>query len=238
MKLSPQERAANRAAFRSMSLAQKADYIFAYYKLPLVLALVAIVALGSVAHRALTHKEALLYAAFANVVPPDAVDEALTTGFVLQQGADLARNEVSCYRELYLSSEASVADHQYAYASRLKVMAAVEGQQLDVALMNQEAYDLLSASGFLLDLRQTYGDDPSLQTNTVVLDSNQVEVDLGEAETYEAKTMDAANALDVTQSPLLQGFSGDEPIYLGVIANTDHMDAALAYLRYVAQGQR
>jgi hypothetical protein len=239
VRLSEEERAANRAAFKAMGPAQKADYIFAYYKLPLVLALVAVVALGSVAWRAITHKDALLYVAFVNVAPPLDVDEALTSGFVEATGADPGREEVLCYRELYLSNSATVADHQYAYASKLKAMAAVEGHQLDVVLMNREAYDLLSTSGYLLDLAAgpagaAFADDTRLCSNTVVIDSNQVEYELGEASTYEAETVEVANALEVTQSPLLHGFSGNEALYLGVIANSPRQDQALAYLAYVA----
>jgi hypothetical protein len=263
VKLSEEERAANRAAFKAMGPAQKADYIFAYYKLPLVLALVAVVALGSVAWRAITHKDALLYVAFVNVAPPLDVDEALTSGFVEATGADPGREEVLCYRELYLSNSATVADHQYAYASKLKAMAAMEGHQLDVVLMNREAYDLLSTSGYLLDLAAgpagaagaagtedktgaadkagatdkagaAFADDARLCSNTVVIDSNQVEYELGEASTYDAETVEVANALEVTQSPLLHGFSGNEALYLGVIANSPRQDQALAYLAYVA----
>lgn len=239
MKLSEQERAANRAAFKAMGPAQKADYIFAYYKLPLVLALVAIVALGSVAWRTITHKDALLYVAFVNVAPPLNVDEALTAGYVEEVGADANREEVLCYRELYLSNKATTADHQYAYASKLKAMAAIEGQQLDAVLMNKEAYDLLSASGYLLDLdagdaKSLFAHDNRLRSNTVVLSSNQVEYELGEADTYEAQTVEVTNALEVTQSPLIEGFSGNEALYVGVIANSARQDQALAYLAYVA----
>jgi hypothetical protein len=157
-------------------------------------------------------------------------------------------------------------------------MAAVEGHQLDAVLMNREAYDLLSASGYLLDLATdeagatgaagtafaddaagtagaagaanaagsadktgvagpagtAFADDTRLCSNTVVIDSNQVEYELGEASTYEAKTVEVANALEVTQSPLLHGFSGNEALYLAVIANSPRQDQALAYLAYVA----
>ena len=233
MKLSKQERENNRASFRAMSLGQKAEYIFAYYKLPLVIALVALVALGSFAARALTHKEARLYVAFANVVPPPEVEASLTSGYLASVNADTQRTEVLCYHELYLSREANTPDHQYAYASRLKVMAAAEGQQLDAALMNQEAYDILSAEGYLLDLSQMFAGAEALRSNRVVLASNQVEVDLSEANTLEEQAVEQANALEVTKSPLLQGFSGDERIYLGVIANSPRKDEAIAYLAYV-----
>lgn len=234
MRLSSEERAHLRAAFRTMSIPQKLDYIVTYFKLPLVIACIGLVAVGTLVVRAVTHKDALLYVAFANVVPPEEVELGLDAGFVESMGADPRGTEVVCYRELYLSGEANTANHEYAYASRLKLMAAIEGHQLDVVLMNQEAYDLLSASGYLMDLGEAFASDPRLSTNVVVLEDNQVEVDLGEAASYEAQTREVANGLEVTTSALLAGFSGAEPLYLGVISNTARADVALAYLAYVA----
>ena len=94
MKLPESEREFNRAAFRAMSVAEKADYIFAYYKLPLVLILIAAVALGSVIYRAVTHKDAVLYAAYCNVVPNSESDAALTEGYVAAIGSNPAKNAV------------------------------------------------------------------------------------------------------------------------------------------------
>lgn len=238
MMLSPEEKAANRAAFAAMALGQKAEYVFAYYKLPLVLVLVAAVALGNVAHHFLTRKSPLLYVAYVNVVPTEELVTVLSAGFVEAMGANPRISEVVCYRELYLSSEAATSDHQYAYASRLKLMAAVDAEQLDIVLMNGEAYDLLSASGYLLDLTQV--DQPDaiagpLATNTVVLSDNRLELELGEADEYVADAVEAVNALEVTSLPLFTGFSDDEPLYLGIIANTPRLNTAIVYLRYVAE---
>ena len=241
MTLSPEERAANRAAFRAMSVPQKAEYIFAYYKLPLVLALIVLVAVGTVVQRMITHKDAELYVAFVNVVPDEDADEALTKGFIEQQGQNPRKNEVVCYRELYLSSNASQQDHQYSYASRLKVLAAIDAEQLDVVLMNQEAYDLLSASGYLLDLQETCVGSLALsseakqrlKTNTVVLSDNRVEVELGEADEYEADTVESTNALRLDGLSLLASLPESESFYLGIVANTPRLETSVAYLSYV-----
>ena len=241
MRIPDRERAAHRAAFRAMSLAQKAEYVFAYYKPPLVLALVAAVALGSVAHRMLTYREPVLYVAYVNVVPGDEVGARLTTGFLDRVGADPKTSEVLCYQGLYLSDEASQQDHQYAYASKLKLMAAVDAEQLDVVLMNRDAYDLLSASGYLLDLHDACADDaallgslgPHLVSNMVILSDNSVEVELGATDEYVAESVESANAVDVTTACTLDALSGDEPLYLGVIANTPRGDASLDYVAYV-----
>ena len=67
MKLTDAERAENREALAHMSLVQRLDHIFEYYKFPLVLALIAAVALGSVTYYRLTRRQALLYVGCANV---------------------------------------------------------------------------------------------------------------------------------------------------------------------------
>ncbi|MBR1828986.1 MAG: hypothetical protein IJ781_05685, partial [Atopobiaceae bacterium] len=82
MELPEHERRAHREAFRKMSLAQKAEYIFAYYKLPLVLAFIALVAVGSVLHQRLTTKDALLYVGMANVSVNEEAERVLTSDYV------------------------------------------------------------------------------------------------------------------------------------------------------------
>ena len=56
MKLTRQERAALRAAFQKMSLADKAEYIYSYYKLPILLGLIALFLLCSTVYQQLTKK--------------------------------------------------------------------------------------------------------------------------------------------------------------------------------------
>ena len=100
-----------------MSLPEKLGYIFEYYKFPLVLVLIAAVALGSVLYYRLTRKDALLYVACANIAVGDDFDSALGEGFLRAVGEDPARKEVRIYRSLYLSLDAAVQHHDYAYAS-------------------------------------------------------------------------------------------------------------------------
>lgn len=233
MRLSEEERRANREAFRAMGPVQKVEYVFAYYKLPLVLVGIALVVLISATTRALTHKDPVLYLGFTNVVAPKEVEDSLTQGYLEARGIDLNRNEITCYRELYLSQDASVAEHGYAYASRLKLMASIENEQLDVVLMDEPAWNILSASGYLKDLSADFTGNDSLRSNTVIISDNQVELDLGEANSYEAETREEQNALEVTHAASLAGFSGDVPLYIAVIANTPRADAATDYLTYV-----
>ena len=80
MKLSPQEKAEHRAAFRQMSPAKKLDHIVTYYKIPIVLVLCGLFVLGEVSYRQLTKREPLLYGAYMNVTVGEELDQALRPG--------------------------------------------------------------------------------------------------------------------------------------------------------------
>ena len=149
MKLTAQERTDRREAFRRMSAAQKADYIFSYYKLPIVLTLLFAYILCYGLYRHFSRKEVLLYVACANVVISEDTAEALSEAFVRDSGKDVRKCEVLLYRNLYLSDNPTLANHQYAYASRLKLLAMIDAEQIDVVLMNQEAYDFLAENEYL-----------------------------------------------------------------------------------------
>ena len=240
MRLPEHEREAHRQAFRAMSMPQKLEYVFAYYKLPLVLVFIAAVALGSVLNYQLTHKEPVLYVAYCNVGLPEEQDQELFDGFLASMGANPKTQESYRYYNLYLSEAEESVDHQYSYASRLKTLAAVDAEELDVVFMNQGAYDLLSASGYLMDLSSTLAASGTLQaqandlltTNVVVLEDNRLEVELNEADTYEAVTQEVPNALDVTEAlggtDVLTG-----TVYLGIIGNTPRLDTALSFVSYL-----
>ena len=99
-----------------MSLSKKLEYILAYYKLPIVLVLIALVAVGSVLHRMLTEKEPVLYVAYANVAVEDDLDKALTVDYLATKGLDSRSQAVFTYPDLYLSDAETSSDHQYSYA--------------------------------------------------------------------------------------------------------------------------
>ena len=239
MRLTDSERAENKAALERMNLPQRLDHIFEYYKFPLVLALIAVVAIGSVLYYRLTRKEALVYVACANISVGDTLDSALNAGYARAIGADPRRSEVRLYHNLYLSQDASVQNHEYAYASQLKVMAAMANGELDVLLMNREAYDIMSAGGYLMPLDGFLGEglhrrvSEQLTENTVILEDNDIEHRLDESIPYHAETESVANAICISEFPLFAraDFSGD--VYLGVVGNTARADAVLRYIDYL-----
>ena len=158
------------------------------------------------------------------------------------EAMDAKRKQVYLYRELYLSDDADTLNHEYAYASRMKLMGAVGAKQLDLVLMNREAFDLLSQSGYLEELSPSFfAQDaalyeqlsPYLTVNDVILSDNSIEYQLGEAETHEVITAPAQNGLAVTELSLFAQAGFPEPVYLGVIANSSRASDCLQYLAYI-----
>ncbi|MBR2662658.1 MAG: hypothetical protein IKE25_02985 [Clostridia bacterium] len=241
MKWTDAERAENREALARMTLLQRLEYIFEYYKFPLVLILIAVVALSSVLYYRITYKDTLLYLAYANIAVGDTLDSELGEEFTRSIGADPGKAVVKVYRNLYLSSDPSAQDHQYPYASRLKLMAAMTNRQLDVLLMNQEAYDIMSSGGYLLPLEELLKQDDSLRirisgqlvTNQVILEDNEIDHQLDESVPYQAVTKTVANAVLISSFDLFEQaeFSGD--VYLGVIGNSPRLDTVLQFIDYL-----
>ena len=240
--LTEEEKAARRAAFKKMNLTEKAEYVFAYYKLPIVLVLLAVYIVSYAAHRNLTRKEELLFVGFCNAAVSEETERALTEGFVTYIGENPRKNEVCAYTGLYLSDDPTLADHEYAYASRLKLIAAVNAKQLDAVLMDASAYRVLSEDGFLAELTPSLFESipglwervkPYLTENRVVLEDNQLDVALGKAETVQVTAEQQVNGIDLSESRLIQeaGLSGT--VYFGLLPGSARQESAAAYAAYL-----
>ena len=240
--MNKKEKAARKESFREMDLPQKADYIFTYYKIPIIAVLLAFFALFSFVHRQLAKKETLLYAGFINVSVGEDLGEALDGEYFREAGIDPKKNEIIRYEALYLSDDADTLNHQYAYASKTKITAAIADKTLDIVFMNREGYDILSRAGYLLELEPLmqendpalYGTaSPYLTQNEVITEDNSIEYTLNEASELVINTEFQTNALSVGELPVFSaaGFNGD--VFIGVIANTPRTQNVTAYLRWL-----
>ncbi len=243
MKLPEKEKAAQKAAFHAMSPAKKAEHIYTYYKWPILLVLLALIVLGSVLHRQLTKKDPVLYLAFLNVSVGEDLERQLTADYLTDAGLDASRQEVYLYKDLYISDDADTLNHEFAYASKMKLSGAISAKKLDLVLMNREAYDILSGQGYLLDLSALLQErdpalletlSPLLAENEVVLSDNTLEVLLGEAEQEQRLTDTVLNAIAVTSLAPFQNAGFDGELYLGVVANSERIEEALQYFGYLA----
>ena len=241
-----------------LSLTSKIRYIWDYYKVPLFTAALFIYIICYIIFRHATDKDILLYVAavntpvqketedYINSFPESdfAVSDASSsaagpddtgTGPNKQDIKNLKKSVVSLVRDLYLTSDPDSEYHQYVYASRLKILASIEAEKLDIVLADREAMDAFAAQGFLMPLESVFADDPQildrLVTGTVILEDNQIEVMLDESVPYEAVTRSEKAYLDLSGMTTLPGMPDDRPVYIGIIANTPRQDMAVAFVR-------
>lgn len=226
-----------------LNISPKIQYIWDYYKVPLFTAALVIYIIGYIGFRYAARKDILLYIAAVNT-PVQKETEEYINSFPESEYAvsdaddpkDSGRKAaVSLVQDLYLLSDPDSEYHQYVYASRIKILASIEAEKLDIVLADREAMDAFAAQGFLMPLEPVFSDDPQilerLETGTVILEDNHLDVMLDESVPYEAVTRAEKAYLDLSGLSSLPGMPEDRPVYLGIIANTPRQDAALAFVR-------
>ena len=209
----------------NLSLSSKIQYIWDYYKVPLFVAALFIYIICYIIFRHATDKDILLYVAAVNTPVQQETEDFMESKNAI---VDLAK-------DLYLTSDPDSEYHQYVYASRLKILASIEAEKLDIVLADREAMDAFAAQGFLMPLESVFADDPQildrLETGTVILEDNQIDVLLDDSVTYEAVTRDEKAYLDLSGLNVLPGMPEGRPVYIGIIANSPRQDTAVAFVR-------
>ena len=227
--------------------AAKLRYLFDYYNLPLILAAIVIyiVVWNVVRHN--TKQDYGLYVALVNVVPSDELTSELEHLLPASedpsgQEAPAASLPVCLYRGLFLTTDTDSSYHQYSYASRIKILGAIDSEKLDLVLMDKEAFDAFSQNGYLADLREldTGREMPdalaaAFVENIYIEEDNSAEVALGTAKEYESVTRKGMYGLDLTRSSALFSESSlSGTVYLGIVENSPRKEDAVRYLQELA----
>lgn len=220
----------------------KLRYIWDYYKLPIAILCIILYIIGYSIYGHVTRKTTVLSAALVNVSVNDSLSLQLTDDYLTARDLNLKKNKFQLYSGLYLTDDEKNPNHEYTYASRMKILGAIDDQSLDLVLMNKEAFDAFSQNGYLCNMEQllSKADEKSyqslskyLQTNTVILEDNAIDLYLDDSVTYKAKTEEYPMGLDISNSPYIKNANMSGTIYLSVIANSPHHSEAVNYINYL-----
>lgn len=201
--------------FKKDLIQKKLQSIWDYEKPAIFLSLLALYMIGSMIFHFLTLTKPVCYIGFVNVTISDDTEQNLTEKFVQFLNEDPRKNTVQTYQNLYFSEDPDQSQLQYAYATQVKIMAAIEDKKLDFVFMDQTAFDILSQNEYLDDTKSF------LNTNAPDLES--------ELSNYIVNSM----GLNLSFSKLISnaGFSGD--VYLGIIKNSPRKEICGEYLEYI-----
>lgn len=220
----------------------KVQYIWDYYKFPLVISGILLYILAYALYNHFSYKETVLYTALVNVNAGEALTQGLSNDFLDYQNLNASKNKLELYTGLYLTDNELNAYHQYTYASRIKILAVIDGELLDVVLMNKEAFDAFSQNGYLCDLESFLLQADSalydtvksdLVTNITILEDNSIDRQFDSSISYHAITEEHYYGIDLSHAELIRNAEFEEPVYFGIIANSPRRDSAVAYLRYL-----
>lgn len=218
---------------------KRLQFFWDYYKLPIIIILIAIYIIGFMIYRQVTKKDTVLSVACVNMNISKDTQNALTDGFLQEFEGGSRRNQIEFYTNLLVpasedsesgaassdgaapsdgasSSDDAVptdgATYDYAYSSQLKLLAMITDKSLDVVLMDDAAYGVFSRNDYLLPLTGR------------------------EAETLNSDSILTAkgDAMDVTDGTRLKGAGLSGKIYAGIIANSQHVKTAVRYLNGLA----
>ncbi len=218
------------------------QYLWDYYKLPLAAAAIALYIALYAVYGHFTRKDTALYAALVNVAVGETLTEELSARFLTAQNLNPDANAFRLYSGLYLTDDENNIYHGYTYASRLKILASIDAEQLDVALMDREAFNAFSQNGYLYNLDELLAEEapalhrqlaPYFVTNTVILEDNSEDLLLDGSAIYHTETEEYPMGLDLSDSPLIQKGGFQEPVYLGIIKNSPRMHTVFDYLEYL-----
>jgi len=221
---------------------KKLQYIWDYYKIPLIIFCILLYMTGSILYASLTHKNAVLYTAMVNVITGETLTDQLGRGFINASGQNAAKEEVVLYTGLYLTDDELNDSHEYTYASRMKILASIHGQQLDIVLMNREAFEAFSQNGYLCSLDELLSREAphlydrlkdDLVNGIIILEDNSIDRIFDDTIPYDAVTEEHLLGLDLSHSSFFKQAGFKDTVYLGILSNSPRIDMAIRYLEYL-----
>lgn len=221
---------------------QKIQYVWDYYKLPIAVCLILLYLMGSMVYGHFTRKDIVLYTGLVNVSAGEPLAAELSHGFLNSIDAGTSRTDLRLYTGLYLTDDPDDPNREYTYASRVKILASIDGEQLDVLLMNREAFDLFSQNGYLynldallreLDAETAVQWTPYLVTSTVLQENDIDDTQAGWPPVSESASETCSMGLKMSQKGLFKNAGLDGDVYLGIIKNTPRMDMVIKYINYL-----
>lgn len=224
---------------RKMPWRARIPYLWDYYKVPIFTAAILLYILFYILWRFAVRQDLVLFAAAVNAPVSQKTLDLMEAFPASSYGPDEGKDRpgaIDFTGNLVLIDDPSAEDHAYVYASRMKILASIEAEKLDLVIGDERAMESFAEKGFLLPLTDLFEDDPRigprLTEETVIIEDNHVEALLDDTVAYRASTRTEVCAVDLAGLPLLDGPGGPD-LYLGIIANSPRKETAVSFVRYL-----
>lgn len=205
----------------NLNRSQKVGYFKDYYLKAVIVAIVVLIAVGSLVYTMLfRHQTTILSVAFINeawMANTDLLDENLRDYY-----------ELTSQDELLDCSNYSLDQ----YGDQMKLTTLMAAQTIDILVCPEEQFIQYSELGYLADLSELLPADLYAQFEDRILESSEVETDNDGAviNTYPA----APRGIDIADNAVYQAYGGiGEKAILCVLSNTQRADNVIRFLEYL-----
>lgn len=222
---------------------KKREYIWDYYKIPIIGVLIVLFVISYMIYGRLTAKENILSVTCTNMLMNEEQVAPLVNNYLTEYlELSPSRYRVVADTSLLVGENDDPANSEYAYTSQMKLTAYVSAGELDIMIMDEKGFEYLSARGFLQDLSEVFAEmDPSLNETLkdsfvfqdVIIEDNSAEILMGSSDEYEAVIENHPFGLKLNGSPLFPEETTYIPVYAGICTNSSRTDASLQFLHYL-----
>ncbi len=196
--------------FQKLSRKKKLQYIRDYYKIHIIAAVALICILFSIITTICKNKSVDLYTAYVNVAVSDEFTDELS---------NTSKLSITNYTNLLITENPASENLEYAYASSMKLMAAISDDKLDIIIADRYGIDMADSNGYLLNPKEFLADNPTLYSRIepyFIYDKTGIPyaIDLSSCDHYKSA-----------------GFS--DTVYLGIVASDTRQKNILTYLEFL-----
>ncbi len=212
---------------KDMTLSQKAEYIYSYYRIHILIIVLVVLAAVYGVYTATHRQDTAFQGVFLNYTLSDTtIDEteaSLSTYFALS----------SDYTTI-LESGLYVGEEATDYTGVMKLTAYISAKELDMIIGNTSAVQYVMGMEGWDDLSTLLPAELYTQVESRIAHIEPI--------VYEDSTSDNSSqsadgnwVLDITDSIFVQnlGLSTENPIYLGFVTNSQHQDNNIAFMQYI-----
>ena len=211
-----------RQKLKGQPLRKKWEYYWSYYRVPVIILVLAACVLGSLFHSLLTRKETVLSVAYINAFP-NIDDSHFMEGFNQYLNLNTKKQETCLDSSFYLSEG---SDSPYTVSNRQRFLSMAMADNFDVVVADEYYFTQCADEGFFQDLSLLLSPE---QLNT--LQGQLFYQDLP----YDETDLPVPVGINVTRASRIVETSSypNSTAYYGIMANSRHTDNALSFLFYL-----
>lgn len=207
--------------FKALSKKAKVQYIWDYYKFHILVAICAVAFVVSLIYHYATYKESVLNIIMVNVCDPYRAEMPGLDDFFEEAGLDTSTEEINVDTSNTYNLEDDAFSTNYYSDQTLTLKLSVGGT--DIFFAPEQVFSTYGSAGCLMDLSTVLTEEEMEQYADLFLYASDEENTI---------TIPCGVLLE-NNSWLMDNGYYDGPCYFGIANNTDNVDLALSFFRYV-----